>query len=186
MAASASGDLHGLGRIFFLEAHSALCGRRQAATKGRAPALLLLAAGLDARRVSAVHGCWVLAVEIVGQGMQRSDTHPRAGVEGTPLGGGRATTRRWAKGAKRLAHNGWAGANTTDCAQAPDQNTLRFRRSRYRAGQMTASARRALHRVSAGRARRARGARHNGGLLNPKGARPAAAAVAAPNGALAQ
>lgn len=37
-----------------------------------------------------------------------------------------------------------------------------------------------------GHTRRARGARHNGGLVNPKGARPAAAAVAAPNGALAQ
>ena len=34
---------------------------------------------------------------------------------------------------------------------------------------MDVSARRALHRVSAGRARRARGARHNGGLVNPQG-----------------
>ena len=46
-----------------------------------------------------------------------SATAPSAGVEGAPSGGGRATYRRWAKGAKRLAHNGWAGANTTDCAQ---------------------------------------------------------------------
>ena len=68
--------------------------------------------------------------------MQRSKTqHTSAGVEGAPLGGGRATTRRWAKGAKRLAPKRVGGGQHHRQREAPDQNTLRFRRSRYRADQ---------------------------------------------------
>ena len=66
-------------------------------------------------------GCLVLAVAPVGQGTQRGrTTHKRRGG-GSPLGG--RTGHNPALGqrrCKRLAHNGWAGANTTHCAQAPD------------------------------------------------------------------
>jgi len=61
---------------------------------------------------------------------------------------------------------GVGGANTKDCARAPDQNTLRWRHqpwprwpmdARHQAVRYTAWAR--------GLARRARGARHNGGCV---------------------
>jgi hypothetical protein len=109
--------------------------RAQAATKGIAPALRHLAAGVDARRVSAVHGCWVWAVELVDQGPQRGKANPKTpGWREPPWGADGPQPGAGPKARKRLAHNGWAGANTTHCAQRLTKTPLRFRRSRYRTG----------------------------------------------------
>ena len=71
-------------------------------------------------------GCLVLAVEPVGQGTQRSDTHPRAGVEGAPSGGGRATTRLLGP----MAQSAWP----TTGGRGPTPQTARKRLTRTLCG----------------------------------------------------
>ena len=81
---------------------------------------------------------------------------------------------------QRQALLGWAGANTTDCAQRLTRTPV------VTAPAVTTHTNGCwacglLLRLAEQQATRAGqvGARHNGGLVNPKGARPAAAAVAA-------
>ena len=67
---------------------------------------------------SAVQAVWFWRLSLLGKARNEANTtHKRRGG-GSPLGGRTGhNPAAWAKGAKRLAHNGWAGANTTDSAQ---------------------------------------------------------------------
>ena len=84
------------------------------------------------------------------------------------MGGGRATTRR-SLGAQAPGMQGVGGGQHHTLRAAPDQNTPAVSAQPIPHWPWLLARSRALHRVSAGLARRARGARHNGGWVNPQG-----------------
>ena len=65
---------------------------------------------------SAVQAVWFWLLRLLDKARNEAEQRTSAGVEGAPSGGGRATTRRGPVSAAN-GPNGWAGANTTHCAQ---------------------------------------------------------------------
>ena len=61
-------------------------------------------------------GCWALVFGVVVPHMATNQQTPKRRGGGSPWGR-TGHPRRWAKGAKRLAHRGWAGRATRDAAR---------------------------------------------------------------------
>ena len=132
-------------------------------------------------------GCWALVFGSWCRTWPRTSKRLSAGVEGAP-GGGRATPGAGPKAQSAWPTEGGRGEpHVMLRGTRLARTTLRFRRSRYRTGHgclsgwLLATACRAMCHT-----RRARGARHNGGLVNPRGRKGRARSGSRTNGALAQ